>query len=314
MKKNKMMRIASVLLVAVLISTCAISGTFAKYVTKVSGEDKARVAKWGIVLTMTGDELFAKEYEADDETFTGSENSEHPGMSVVSSNEEKLVAPGTKSKKDAFVATVKGTPEVATRYTLKISKGWTDVVLPAGTYTDYTQLVPTTDADGKTTYGYTKSFELEKDYAPVKWDIKVSKGSTSMSLTQAAQAYPALAAAMGGTALGFSATDAKTIVSTYKTQLEALILTMVSGASNAVFTVNDDGSIELSMDFDAGKEMDFSFELAWAWDFDDNGAGTNDKADTYLGNLAAEVEGIVKPEGASTEISFTFEASATQID
>ena len=56
--KNKMMRIASVLLVAALITTCAISGTFAKYVTKVSGEDTARVAKWGILLGMEGDDLF----------------------------------------------------------------------------------------------------------------------------------------------------------------------------------------------------------------------------------------------------------------
>ena len=48
MKTNKMMRIASVLLVAVLLSTCAISGTFAKYVTTASGNDTARVALWDV--------------------------------------------------------------------------------------------------------------------------------------------------------------------------------------------------------------------------------------------------------------------------
>ena len=47
MKKNKMMRIASVLLVAVLLTTCVISGTFAKYTTSTTGTDKARVAYWG---------------------------------------------------------------------------------------------------------------------------------------------------------------------------------------------------------------------------------------------------------------------------
>lgn len=47
MKKNKMMRIASVLLVAVILTTCAISGTYAKYVTSTTGTDKARVAYWG---------------------------------------------------------------------------------------------------------------------------------------------------------------------------------------------------------------------------------------------------------------------------
>ena len=47
MKKNVMMRAASALLVAVLLTTCAISGTFAKYTTSATGTDKARVAKWG---------------------------------------------------------------------------------------------------------------------------------------------------------------------------------------------------------------------------------------------------------------------------
>ena len=43
MKKNTMMRIASVLLVAVLLSTCAISGTFAKYTSQYTGSaDRAR--------------------------------------------------------------------------------------------------------------------------------------------------------------------------------------------------------------------------------------------------------------------------------
>ncbi len=47
MKKNVMMRAASALLVAVLLTTCSISGTFAKYVTSTTGTDKARVAYWG---------------------------------------------------------------------------------------------------------------------------------------------------------------------------------------------------------------------------------------------------------------------------
>ena len=46
MKKNTMMRLASILLVAVLMSTCAISGTFAKYTSEQTATDSARVAKW----------------------------------------------------------------------------------------------------------------------------------------------------------------------------------------------------------------------------------------------------------------------------
>lgn len=53
MKKNKMMRIASVLLVAVLLSTCTISGTFAKYTSSSTGTDTARVAKWDFTVGET---------------------------------------------------------------------------------------------------------------------------------------------------------------------------------------------------------------------------------------------------------------------
>ena len=71
MKKNKMMRIASILMVATLITTCAISGTFAKYVTKASGEDKARVAKWGIVLDVQATGAFDDRYVTHDADYEG---------------------------------------------------------------------------------------------------------------------------------------------------------------------------------------------------------------------------------------------------
>ena len=47
MRKNKFMRAASGLLVAVLLTTCVISGTFAKYTSTSTGTDSARVARWG---------------------------------------------------------------------------------------------------------------------------------------------------------------------------------------------------------------------------------------------------------------------------
>ena len=52
MKKNAMLKIAAVLLVAVLLTTCAISSTFAKYASEGgSFTDGARVAKWGVTVT-----------------------------------------------------------------------------------------------------------------------------------------------------------------------------------------------------------------------------------------------------------------------
>ncbi len=93
------MRIASVLLVAVLLSTSVISGTFAKYTTTGTGSDTARVAKWGVTVTATGT-TFAKAYDTDDNSAT-----------VKSASEEKVVAPGTKG---TMVATeMTGTPEVS---------------------------------------------------------------------------------------------------------------------------------------------------------------------------------------------------------
>ena len=50
MKKNRMMRLASVLLVCVLLTTSVISGTFAKYTSSATATDSARVAKWSILV------------------------------------------------------------------------------------------------------------------------------------------------------------------------------------------------------------------------------------------------------------------------
>ena len=104
MKKNIMMRVASALFVSVLLSTCAISNTFAKYVSTGSSENSARVAKWGVTVTGTSD-MFANEYTKDDNSFTLATNT------VVST--EDVVAPGTGGTMTNF--TITGTPEVAVR-------------------------------------------------------------------------------------------------------------------------------------------------------------------------------------------------------
>lgn len=124
MKKNKMMRIASVLLVAVLVSTCAISGTFAKYVSSGSASDTARVAKWGVRVTGTGD-MFKTSYENHDKIGSATAGS---SISVNNGGADsmRLVAPGTDGSFVGF--TVTGIPEVATRVTYTLDTieftGW----------------------------------------------------------------------------------------------------------------------------------------------------------------------------------------------
>lgn len=102
MKKNVMMRVASLLMVCVLATTCGISGTFAKYVTKAESTDAARVAKWGVKITANG------------EMFTTEETGTVAGASaktVLSSNDEDVVAPGMSGS--LVSVQFEGQPEVA---------------------------------------------------------------------------------------------------------------------------------------------------------------------------------------------------------
>ena len=116
MKKNKILRLASVMLMLCLITTCAISGTFAKYTTSGTATDAAKVAKWGVSFTITTD--LSNSYETDATLPTGVTIA---NSVYTSTTENKLVAPGTTG--DAYVFTVTGTPEVAYKvtYTLDTS-------------------------------------------------------------------------------------------------------------------------------------------------------------------------------------------------
>lgn len=105
MKQNKIFRLSAILLVLTLLSTCVISGTFAKYVTSDNASDTVRVAKWGIVLSIDS--------EAD---ILYDDNLNINDVTELKVSSEELAAPGTKKE----LATVKltGTPEVA--YEIKV--------------------------------------------------------------------------------------------------------------------------------------------------------------------------------------------------
>ena len=119
MKKNVMMRVASIMLVLVLLTSSVISGTFAKYVTSGSATDSARVAAWGFgdSTTITFD-LFDKSY-TNVNSFTG----------------ENLIAPGT-SKMDTvqlhYANTAgMGAPEVAYTIDLNVTASGVDADIEA---------------------------------------------------------------------------------------------------------------------------------------------------------------------------------------
>lgn len=170
MKKNKMMRVASFLLVAVLLSTSVISGTFAKYVVTDSAEDVARVAKFGVNVIASG-ALF------DDTYLTGTSNPGAAGaaattLTVVSNtadetikgvnNKDKVAAPGTKNDTGLSIA-VTGIPEVDTKLVLDYTAADVkDIFLKANSYLDLT----TGAADD--------GFKLDADYEPITYTVKIT--------------------------------------------------------------------------------------------------------------------------------------------
>ena len=163
MKKNKTMRAASALLVVALLSTSIISGTFAKYTTGASAQDSARVAKWGVTVTATGDEAFAEKYN---------DEANVAGVKVVSSEEgKKVVAPGTKGT--LLTYNIQGTPEVQTKvdatatltlnnWTINTSETYCPLVfkVTAGE-TTVTYKLGATESDGTTEKVYTSIATLK---------------------------------------------------------------------------------------------------------------------------------------------------------
>ena len=342
MKKNWTMKVAALMLALTMITACFVGSTFAKYVTRAQGEDNARVAKWGVLVNLKGN-AFSTQYKTHDT------NGYEGEFSVVSSNEDQVVAPGTSSDDldQTLVGSVTGTPEVAARYA--ITGTVTDIVLPADTYTDYTELVENPDYDpddpDSQQYGYFKTFTLEKDYSPVKWNLVISGKGQEINVADAL--YANLPPENYGlTPTGCSFFDAVKILKkvasndTYVQIVENALGQIVSDGSNFQLDVTDDGEFTLSYDFDPNKEMDYTFELSWEWAFEngeeimetienDDGTTTEvptgiyefDAADTFLGNWAAvilgqDIEGFKAPtkDGASIYIGATLVATATQID
>ena len=149
MRKNKMMRTASALLVATLLTTSVISGTFAKYVTTNSGTDSATVAKFGVTINVSDDMGLFKTSYAKDNTSATSANT------VVSASADRKIAPGTKG---SMSFSITGTPEVATKLDVVVENA-TAAHLAAGTYELKAGSFAEEDCKVVTT----------ADYEPIKW-------------------------------------------------------------------------------------------------------------------------------------------------
>ena len=155
MAKNKFFKLASIVVMLCLISTCAISTTFAKYATADSASDAARVAKWGVRLSVSGDDMLENSYTNSDGTVTV----------LSSSASQNVVAPGTSG---SSVFSIVGTPEVTTQINIAfvVTK---DVYLKAGTYRD-----GDTDANSCT---------ISTNYFPVVFTLKQTHNANGAMTT-----------------------------------------------------------------------------------------------------------------------------------
>lgn len=109
MKKQRFFMLGIITVLVAVLSLTFVSSTFAKYTSSASGNDTARVAKWGVTITVDGT-AFATAYNDN---------------KVLSSSTEKVVAPGTA--KNLTNIQITGTPEVAVEVTFEATltlNGW----------------------------------------------------------------------------------------------------------------------------------------------------------------------------------------------
>lgn len=304
MKKNTMMRLASFLLVAVLISTSAISGTYAKYVTSDSASDTARVAKWGVTALVSGS-LYGEHYNTVTESTDGNEIATSSVNVATSESGKDIVAPGTQNTK-GLTLTVTGTPEVANKIEVtKTATEFEEIFLAGGTYAT---LVPTSGvtADNFDEYGdlftkdsttttatYTKAtaYDSAATYYEVHDKVEVSYKYSPVKYTWTPK---------DGT--GVEYTDLETMY--------AAIGTYFNKTQN-----------------NANAPIDLSGTITWMWVFEDTTSSAKDYAngaDTILGNLAAGKDVVKYSTGSATALvdgtdynlttNFDVTITVTQVD
>lgn len=159
-KQNKRKRGIGALLALTSITACLVAGTFAKYTTTGTSTASARVAKFGVEIEVEDKTSFSTSYDP------SSDGAQEAGIytKVMSSNTDKVVAPGT-GEKDAITFKIKGTPESAVSLKAGImpvgeKENPEEIFLAKGQYKDYTNAP------------YTGNFQIgEEGYYPVVFTL-----------------------------------------------------------------------------------------------------------------------------------------------
>jgi hypothetical protein len=171
MNKNSSKAI-TLLVVGCLATSCFVGSTLAKYTTRVTGSDTAKVAKFGVVLSADSN-LFEAQYAGNDT------------VSVKSDDDADIIAPGTVGS--AVLFTIAGAPEVDVNVKATLAgiagDGLSIAKLPLGTYDDHTEVKDLNNDGVASEYA---TFEITEDYRPVKWTlkhngvVKVTNGGVSL--------------------------------------------------------------------------------------------------------------------------------------
>ena len=114
-KKNYTMRIAAGVMTAALLSTCAISSTFAKYTSESTGTATARVAKWDILF---GDGTTMSETFTFDLYSTLYDTMADSAETDVKTGNDAIIAPGTQG---SFAVKITNQSEVKAKYIIEFS-------------------------------------------------------------------------------------------------------------------------------------------------------------------------------------------------
>lgn len=120
-KDNKLVKFTIFVLLITIVAICLVSGTFAKYTSKVSGKDTAIVAKWDIELNdnkiMETDTVSFDLFKSVNDTNVKKETEE---------GKPSIIAPGTTG---SFVLKVENLSQVTAKYSIAFETTETTIPL-----------------------------------------------------------------------------------------------------------------------------------------------------------------------------------------
>lgn len=293
MRKNKMMRLASALLVLTLLTTSIISGTFAKYTTQDSAGDVARVAKWGVVLQAAGS-LYGTNYQESSNTITnGTEGISVKGTQIADTN---VIAPGTKNE-TGMSFSINGTPEVSTFVQVKVAGG--NVFLAPNNYGVMVECeAVTADNIGSLAADGLYTSDDQESFTKVETNASYNENMTYYTLedavTVANDYYP-----VEYTLTGTTSAEGDENEDTMSNVLDAIdgrlrLDGWLPDRCETGYSTETTYSGEFDPNTDFAETMKLNdLKLSWMWDYENDSTATGDAAsakdryDTILGHMMA---------------------------